>query len=136
MARRFLAGLPPRDRTHPNEEAPFVSHIVSIKTEVRDPQAVAAACRRLGLPGPAHGTAKHFGGEAAGLLVWLPDWLYPLVVDTATGQVRYDNDGGAGAIPGTSTDFSRRTHARSRRSRPASVASSSAGSPWSTGPSS
>jgi hypothetical protein len=68
-----------------------VSHIVSIKTEVRDPQAVAAACRRLDLPEPAHGTAKLFSGEASGLLVKLPDWLYPVVVDTATGRIHYDN---------------------------------------------
>ena len=68
-----------------------MSHIVSIKTEVRDPQAVAAACRRLDLPEPAHGTAKLFSGEASGLLVKLPDWLYPVVVDTATGRIHYDN---------------------------------------------
>ena len=68
-----------------------MSHIVSIKTEVRDPLAVAAACRRLGLPEPAHGTAKLFEGEATGLLVRLPGWLYPIVCDAATGQVRFDN---------------------------------------------
>ena len=68
-----------------------MSHVVSIKTEVRDPQAVAAACRRLDLPEPAHGTAKLFSGEASGLLVKLPDWLYPVVLDTATGRIHYDN---------------------------------------------
>ena len=35
-----------------------MSHIVSIKTEVRDPTAVAAACQRLGLPEPVQGTAN------------------------------------------------------------------------------
>ena len=30
-----------------------MSHIVTIQTEVRDPTAVAAACRRLGLPEPS-----------------------------------------------------------------------------------
>jgi hypothetical protein len=73
------------------KEAFPLSHIVSIKTEVRDVQAVTAACRRLGLPGPVAGTAKLYGGEAAGLLVRLPGWLYPVVLDTATGQVRFDN---------------------------------------------
>jgi hypothetical protein len=68
-----------------------LSHIVSIKTEVRDAHAVAAACRGLGLPDPVTGTATLFSGEAAGLLVHLPDWLYPVVLDTATGQVHYDN---------------------------------------------
>jgi len=68
-----------------------LSHIVTIRTEVRDPAAVAAACMRLGLPEPVHGTAKLFDGEATGLLVKLPGWLYPAVVDTATGRVRFDN---------------------------------------------
>jgi hypothetical protein len=71
-----------------------LSHIVTIRTEVRDPQAVAAACRRLGLPEPVPGTARLFSGEATGLLVRLPGWLYAAVVDTATGQVRFDNYGG------------------------------------------
>ncbi len=68
-----------------------MSHIVTIKTEVRDPAAVASACLRLGLPEPVHGTAKLFSGEATGLLVKLPDWLYPIVCDTASGVVRFDN---------------------------------------------
>jgi hypothetical protein len=68
-----------------------MSHIVEIRTEVRDPDAVAAACGRLGLPAPVHGTATLFEGHATGLLVKLPGWLYPVVCDTATGSVRYDN---------------------------------------------
>jgi hypothetical protein len=68
-----------------------LSHIVTIKTEVRDPQAIAAACRRLGLSEPVTGTATLFSGEVSGLLVRLPDWLYPVVLDTATGQIHYDN---------------------------------------------
>ena len=76
-----------------------MSHIVTVETEVRDPTAVAAACRRLGLPEPVHGVAKLFSGEAAGLLVRLPGWRYPVVVDTATGRVRYDNYEGAWGDP-------------------------------------
>jgi hypothetical protein len=72
-----------------------MSHIVTIATEVRDPDAVAAACRRLGLPEPIQGTARLFEGQATGLLVKLPDWLYPVVCDTATGVVRFDNYNGA-----------------------------------------
>ena len=68
-----------------------MSHIVTIATEVRDPDAVAAACRRLGLPEPVQGTATLFEGRATGLLVKLPGWLYPVVCDTATGSLRYDN---------------------------------------------
>ena len=71
-----------------------MSHIVTIKTEVRDGAAVAAACRRLALPEPAMGTAQLYSGQAEGLLVRLPDWLYPIVIDTASGAIRYDNYSG------------------------------------------
>ena len=76
-----------------------MSHIVSIKTEVRDPTAVAAACLRLGLPEPVHGTAQLFSAAATGLLVKLPDWLYPIVCDTASGTLAYDNYAGAWGRP-------------------------------------
>jgi hypothetical protein len=71
-----------------------LSHIVSIKTEIRDHAAVAAACHRLSLPEPSRGTAELFSGKATGLLVRLPEWLYPVVIDTTTGQAQYDNFGG------------------------------------------
>src|SRR5689334_7219737 len=74
---------------------PTLSHIVTIKTEVRDHAAVTAACRRLQLAPPMVGTAQLFSGEAAGLIVRLPDWTYPVVIDMGTGQVRYDNYEGA-----------------------------------------
>ena len=72
-----------------------MSHIVQIQTKLRDPAAVHAACRRLKLPEPVQGTARLFSGEATGLLVKLPDWLYPVACDTATGQLRYDNYNGS-----------------------------------------
>jgi len=72
-----------------------VSHIVTIQAEVRDLEAVAAACRRLGLPAPVRGAVELYSGEAEGLLVELPGWRYPAVVDAAAGRVRYDNYGGA-----------------------------------------
>ena len=72
-----------------------MSHIVTVKTEVRDSAAIAAACRRLALPEPAMGTAQLYSGQASGLLVHLPDWVYQVVIDTASGTIRYDNYGGA-----------------------------------------
>jgi hypothetical protein len=71
-----------------------LSHIVAIQTKIHDPIAIAAACQRVGLPAPVQGTAKLFSGEATGLLVQLPDWNYPAVIDTQSGEVRYDNYGG------------------------------------------
>ena len=76
-----------------------MSHVVTVATELRDPAAVDAACRRLGLQTPARGTVKLFEGEAAGLLVRLPGWLYPVAVDTDDGRVRFDNYGGAWGNP-------------------------------------
>jgi hypothetical protein len=76
-----------------------MSHIVVIQAQVRDPDAVAAACRRLGLVAPARGTARLFGGQATGLLVQLPGWNYPVVLDTASGAVRFDNYGGRWGEP-------------------------------------
>ena len=71
-----------------------MSHIVSIQTKIHDPTAITAACQRLGLPTALQGTAELFSGKASGLLVQLPNWRYPAVIDTVTGEVRYDNYGG------------------------------------------
>lgn len=68
-----------------------MSHIVQIKTRVQDPAAVTAACRRLGLAEPVHGTAQLYSGAATGLLVQFPGWQYPAVIDLATGTIQYDN---------------------------------------------
>ena len=71
-----------------------MSHIVTIQTKVYDQVAVVTACRRLALPEPVRGTAQLFSGNATGLLVQLAQWQYPLVIDTASGTVQYDNFGG------------------------------------------
>jgi hypothetical protein len=71
-----------------------MSHIVTVRTQVRDPAALAAACRRLGLEPPAVGAAQLYSGRAEGHLVSLPGWRYPVVFDTAAGQARYDNFAG------------------------------------------
>ena len=71
-----------------------MSHIVTIKTEVRDAVAVRAACHRLSLAEPVHGKTKLFSGEVEGLAVKLPEWSYPVVCELATGQLHYDNFNG------------------------------------------
>jgi len=68
-----------------------MSHVVTIKTEVRDAAAVRAACQRLHLPQPIQGSHKLFTNSATGLAVALPKWRYPAVCDCSTGQVHYDN---------------------------------------------
>lgn len=71
-----------------------MSHIVQIQTQVRDVTAVDAACRRLGLSPPVQRTAKLFSSTATGLTVQLPGWTYPVVLDVATGDVKFDNFNG------------------------------------------
>ena len=71
-----------------------MSHIVTIRAEVRDAEAVRLACRRLKLPQPLHGVHRLFTDEVTGLAVELPDWRYPVICDLRTGQVHYDNFGG------------------------------------------
>jgi hypothetical protein len=72
-----------------------MSHIVTIQTRVHDPAAIERACGRLGLPRPVPGTATLFSGEVTGILVRLPDWMYPVVIDPAAGTIAYDNFEGA-----------------------------------------
>ena len=68
-----------------------MSHIVTIQVEVRDLDAIRSACRRLNLKEPVHGQAVLFETEVEGILVELPDWLYPVVCVLETGELKYDN---------------------------------------------
>ena len=71
-----------------------MSHVVEIRTEIRDEQAVRAACTRLQLAAPEHKTVRLFNATATGVCVQLPGWQYPVVANLQTGQVQYDNYGG------------------------------------------
>ena len=76
-----------------------MSHIVTIKTEVRDVAAIGAACIRLGLELPEFGTRRLFSTAVAGFAVELPGWHYPVVCDTVAGIIHYDNYDGAWGNP-------------------------------------
>lgn len=67
-----------------------MSHLVTVATKVRDPAAITAACRRLGIAEPVHGTAQLFNGAATGLLLRLPGWVYPAIIDPLSGSIVYD----------------------------------------------
>ena len=68
-----------------------MSHIVEIKTEVRDEAAVQSACSRLHLPRATRGTFQLYSSTETGLGIELPHWKYPVVANTTTGELRYDN---------------------------------------------
>ena len=78
----------------PFSERTIMSHVVTIKTQVRDPIAIQSACDRLRLPTPVFGTAKLFTSEATGWQVTLPEWRYPVVCETANGELKFDNFNG------------------------------------------
>ncbi|MGZ0174081.1 MAG: hypothetical protein ACKVHE_31615 [Planctomycetales bacterium] len=50
-----------------------MSHIVTIRTEVRDAEALCFRCQRLGLESPVRRSAKLFTSEATAYCVELPD---------------------------------------------------------------
>ncbi|MCA9124981.1 MAG: DUF1257 domain-containing protein [Planctomycetaceae bacterium] len=76
-----------------------MSHIVTITTEIRDPIALQASCRRLRLDEPVFKTVKLFSDEATGHCVQLPRWRYPVVCDTESGTVQFDNFNGRWGEP-------------------------------------
>jgi len=71
-----------------------MSHIVLIKTEVRDFNSVKRACHRLKLDAPVQGTFQLFSSEETGCGVQLRDWRYPVVCQLETGALKYDNYNG------------------------------------------
>jgi hypothetical protein len=82
-----------------------LSHVVEIKTEVRDEQAVRAACVRLQLAPPEHKTVRLFSATATGLCLQLPGWQYPVVCNLQSGAVQYDNYNGAWGEQGRLNQF-------------------------------
>jgi len=76
-----------------------MSHVVTIKTQVRDPIAIRSACERLKLPAPVFGKARLFTSEATGWQVKLPEWLYPVVCETDHGELKFDNFNGRWGNP-------------------------------------
>lgn len=57
----------------------FMSHVVKIQTQVRDPIAIDLSCKRLKLKPPVFREAKLLRETKTGWAVELPGWLYPVV---------------------------------------------------------
>ena len=67
-----------------------MSHVVSIRTQVRDIIAIRSACRRLQLAEPVYGPTKLFASTNTGWAVVLYSWNYPVVCNVETGTVEFD----------------------------------------------
>ena len=113
-----------------------MSHIVTIETQLRDADALDAACHRLDLPAPEEGRALLFSGVVEGTIVRLPGWRYPVVADLQAGTLRTTTTAAPGATRRRWAACCRPTRSRRPGSRPAAAATRSASRPWPTGPSS
>ena len=74
-----------------------MSHVVTIKTQVKSRAAVEGACRRLQLEAPRFDAEVSFSGMTLkGTVVRLSGWTYPVVFDQE-GEAAFDNyEGGWG----------------------------------------
>ena len=96
-------GSPLRQRAIPPHRSLYFgglrwSRMFQIQTQIRDPVAIQAACRRLGLPESVPRNVRLFSGEVTSLAVQLFDWRYPVFRDASSGQLDYDNYGGTRTV--------------------------------------
>ena len=72
-----------------------MSHVTTTKTQIKSKETLATVCKKLGLSEPQYGTAKLYDGQTrTGEIVQLPGWRYPVVINTATGELHGDNYNG------------------------------------------
>lgn len=81
-----------------------MSHTTTMKAKLTNKEAIRTACQRLELQAPTEGDYRFYDGRTAtGTLVKLPNWKYPVVIQS-DGEVIYDNYNGAW---GKATELSR-----------------------------
>lgn len=69
-----------------------MSHTATVNTEIKSPEAIIAACRRLGLEEPILGQHDLFESASHhGYAVRLTGWTFPVVCDTKSKKVYFDN---------------------------------------------
>ncbi len=71
-----------------------MSHVVKLQVEIKNRQALIAACQRLGYQIGTEGTHTLYNSKEEGLSVNLPDWRFPVVIK-ADGSIAFDNYKGA-----------------------------------------
>ena len=82
-----------------------MSHIVHIKTEVRDFSAVGLACNRMKIDAPVNGTFQLYNSEVTGCGIQLREWNYPVVCLLRTGEIKFDNYEGRWGDPKRLDEF-------------------------------
>lgn len=73
-----------------------MSHTVQVKTCCKNAEALRAACKVLKLDEPVYGSHKLFSDTVEGYAVNVDkSWKYPVVFNTETGEVKFDNYNGS-----------------------------------------
>ena len=71
-----------------------MSHLITINIELRNMQAVKAACNRLKWEVKENAKITyHDGAISEGMAIYIPEWRYPIVI-TDDGTIKGDNYGG------------------------------------------
>jgi len=81
-----------------------MSHTVTIQTQIRDFQAIQAACQRLKLSQPTQGEVRLFDRVTSGIGVQLDGWRFPVCIES-DGNLLYDNFGGFWGVPEKLDEF-------------------------------
>jgi len=71
-----------------------MSHTVTIKTQFKDAACIGSAAKELRLEVLPDGEHELYAGKVRGIAVKLPGWSYPVVIDTKTGEAKFDNYNG------------------------------------------
>lgn len=72
-----------------------MSHTSEVATKIKDLNAIKSACKEMGLAEPKTETVQLYDGKTyTGVTVRLPGWRYPVVIDTKSGQLHFDNYNG------------------------------------------
>lgn len=92
---RIGGGLKPGDigcESCPRFAKCGLSHTAEVATQIKDLNAIKLACKEMGLAEPKEETVQLYDGKTyTGVAVRLKGWQYPVVIDTKTGQLHYDN---------------------------------------------
>ncbi len=66
-------------------------------TSIKDTRVIELACEEMGIAKPASGTASLYQQKhknLKGTIVHLPGWSMPVIINTETGELLYDNHNG------------------------------------------
>lgn len=67
-----------------------MSHIVKVKTTIKNNECLRLACTQVGASAPEEGTCTIYGTTYTGVYFKLPGWRYPVCISN-NGVLNFDN---------------------------------------------